>query len=60
MLARWQSDIVMRYFAEAPLLTLTEAYKQGGPTVRGTGIVGGAAEEEEAVDGGLGGLAGGD
>jgi len=50
MLARWQSDIVMRYFAEAPLLTLTEAYKQGGPTVSGTGIVGKKPETWESIE----------
>jgi len=38
LLARWQSDIVMRYLAEAPLLILTEAYRQGGPTVSGASI----------------------
>jgi len=50
MLARWQSDIVMRYLAEAPLLTLTNAYKQGSPTVSGTGIAGKTPETWETIE----------
>jgi len=49
LLARWPSDIVMRYLAEAPLLILTDAYKQGGTTVSGTDISDKKLEPSEPI-----------
>ena len=47
LMARWSSDVVLRYVAEAPLSSITEAYRHGYATqlARGPGLLGEAIPE---------------
>jgi hypothetical protein len=40
LMARWSSDVVLRYVSEAPLATITEAYRRGyvSQVARGSGL----------------------
>ena len=47
LMARWSSDVVLRYVAEAPLSSMTEAYRRGyaSQLAQGSGLLGQASPE---------------